>query len=319
MGAREAAGMAPVVKPDLPRVDFPTKFLPPALHQKYISENDVTHLKASYRLIDAAAADIGTKLLQRKGAEASQKAPPPLARQRQLRVGQPSKTGKIADVGDGAHTLSRPAAVPPPSSISFKDVAAEYFILPLINRFWNYFENELTREARAKGAFRAAGTGMILSPMAVAKLLSTLAIMVHASRHSTAFLAIIAPEALELAVMVGQNLKTNPDPPSEANGPREAETETDVLGSALELALVCLDASKELDGGRTLVIDKMDVLVAAGEWAGHLFEQEHEGVTTGANAGGLSEGRTRKAAAGVVVLVSEIVDQSRHLLGWTTS
>jgi hypothetical protein len=63
----------------------------------------------------------------------------------------------------------------------------------------------------------------------------------------------------------------------------------------------------------------MDVVVAAGEWAGHLFEQEHEGVTTGANAGGLSEGRTRKAAAGVVVLVSEIVDQSRHLLGWTTS
>ncbi len=315
MGAREAAGLATVIKPELPRVDFPSKFLPPPLHKKYISGNDTRHVKASYTLIDVAANDIGEQLLAKKGAEASQRTETPLVREKRLRVGKPAAKRKILD---GEASTRDPALMTtPPPTIHYKDIAAEYFVLPMINRFWNHFENEVTREARARSAYRAGGSGMVLSPLAIAKYLSTLAIMVHAARHSTAFLSIIAPEALELAVVVGQNIKTKPETLMNADGVKDAESEADVVGGALELALVCLDGSKELDGGRTLVTDKINVLMSAGEWAGQLFETEHKGISTGMNAGGLSEGRTRKAAAGVVVLVSEIVETSRHLLGWT--
>jgi telomere length regulation protein len=316
MGAREAAGLSPVVKPDLPRVDFPSKFLPATLHRKYIADNDTRQqVKASHTLIDVAANDIGKQVLAKKGSEASDRADAPLVRERRLRVGKQPTTQRVVD-GD-TRTQNSTIIIAPPSTVHYKDIAAEYFILPMINRFWSHFENEVTREARARGAFRAAGTGMVLSPLAIAKYLSTLAIMVHAARHSTSFLSIIAPEALELAVLVGQNIKTQPETLMNADGAKDTESEADVVGGALELALVCLDASKELDGGRTLVTDKMNVLMSTGEWAGQLFESEHKGVSTGMNAGGISEGRTRKAAAGVIVLVSEIVESSRHLLGWT--
>lgn len=79
----------------------------------------------------------------------------------------------------------------------------------------------------------------------------------------------------------------------------------------MEVALVVLDASYELDMGRTLARTKAGVLAAVGEWAAAVFKVE-EGSVQGersAGQGGMREGRLRSGAAGVVVKVSEIVEK----------
>ncbi len=316
MGAREAAGMPTVVKAIASKVDFPSKLLPPALHRQYIEENKQRASSSAFSLLDATAQDLGKQLLGRKGKEAEDRVEEQFVRQRQLRVGPNYKRGTVQTSGlDVDVAIAVPRAVTP-----YRDVAAEYFILPMINRFWNYFGSAVAREARNRGSQYAAGAGLVLSPFAVAKFLSTLAIMVHAARLSTAYLAVIAPATLELALMVGSMLRGDDEADAlvqqRSKGPH---ADADVVGSALELALVTLDTSKDLDGGRTLSTDHMDALVATGNWAGKIFEAEERGELTTINAGGKSEGRTRQAAAGVVVLISEIVDQSRHLRGWTMS
>ena len=57
---------------------------------------------------------------------------------------------------------------------------------------------------------------MVLSPMALEKLLMTLTLLLHAARHSPLFLAVLSPEALELAMTVGlrHNARPSDDPMS---------------------------------------------------------------------------------------------------------
>jgi telomere length regulation protein len=315
MGARELSGlgMAQPINTNR-RLDFPTKMLPPALHQKYIGPNDIPDNQYRNQLEDAVS---GVRdLMLSKSARRGEETIPELARDKKLRVG-PQRTSKVAEVGSMADrqmtsTDSRTSQTP---IMPFKDVAAEFFIMPLINRFWQYFQDSSTREARAISTgdrYRGAGTGMILSAMALEKMLMTLSLLIHAARHSAVFLSVLAPEAIELGVTIGARHL-----PSPSNNPlitdldtagmdEGSKTEAQVLAAALELVLVSLDVSVELDKGRTLAFDKPELVLAAGEWASGIFEVENRGGQVSSGQGGMREGRVKAVAAGVVVKIAEI-------------
>jgi telomere length regulation protein len=248
-------------------------------------------------------------LLLSKGAKKSEETVPQVAREKRLRV-----TPKRQKVAGGSLVSGRGepghehAGDQPPPVVAYSTVAAEYFVLPLINRFWDYYQDASVRETRALATgnrFRGAGTGMVLSPLSLGKLLATLALLIHAARHAPTFLAVLAPSAVELAVTIGAR---HPAAPTDfmASEPQEGDDapEGHVVGAALELALAALDTAVELDGGRTMAFDHPELVLATHEWARAVFEA-HNGGTIAAGMG--SQGaRVRAAAAGVVVKVSEV-------------
>ena len=312
MGARELSGLStPQPINTHRRLDFPTKMLPPALHQKYIGANDFPENRYANQL-EQAVSGVRDLMLSKSAKRAEEY--PELAREKKLRVG-PKKSTKVAEVGSLADREMSTTSTSQAPIMPFKDVAAEYFIMPLINRFWQYFQDSSTREARAINTgdrYRGAGTGMILSALALEKMLMTLSLLVHAARHSSVFLSVLAPEAIELGITIGaRHLATPSNNPMitdlDTQGVDEgSKTEAQVLAAALELVLVSLDVSVELDKGRTLALDKPELVLAAGEWATGVFEVESKGGQVSSGQGGLREGRVKATAAGVVVKISEI-------------
>ncbi|RXK40552.1 hypothetical protein M231_02204 [Tremella mesenterica] len=300
MGARELSGMSIPLPPSTKKIDFPSKILPPNLHRKYISPSDIPQT-ITYDPLDEAISGVRDLVLS-KSAQEGEKTIPSLAREKRLRVGSTRLT-KVAPIGSLQETQMMKPNTPKPI-VEFKDVAGEYFVMPLINRFWDYYTDSQIRESRAISSgsrYRSAGTGLILSSMALEKFLMTLALLIHSARHSPTFLAVLCPEALELALTIGARSPTLHDGMEEEEEGREAQ----VVGAALELVLVSLDHAFELDGGRTLVYDKSEMVLALGEWANGVFEACSKGERMGGE-GGLREGKLRATAAGVVVKISDI-------------
>lgn len=316
MGARELAGLSTFgVQNVSKRLDFPTKTLPPALHRKYIGPGDMTTSEPDQ--IELVANGIRDLLIS-KGANRGEETMPELAREKRLRVGTSRRT-LAAEVGSLSErqmaTKQSVQTAPHPPVAPFKDVAAEYFVMPLINRFWQHFQETSTRQAKALHSgtrYRGAGTGMILSPLALEKFLMTLSLLLHAGRHSPLFLAVLSPEALELAVTIGTRHIAQPNISGEEVD-EGSKQEAQVVDAALELALVCLDASVDLDSGRTLAMEKANLVLAVGEWAQGVFELESGGDEVAAGQGGAREGRIRASAAGVVVKVAEIGEKWSRL------
>lgn len=304
MAARETAGFSTLPRPNIPkRVDFPSKVLPPALHDRYLTEQDSRGASHAGLLLQAGKENVVDLVLKKKDVTEGNNAAP---RQRQLRAGAIPHRQSTS-----TNDLNTIAETNDPPVIPFKDIAAEYFLLPMINRFWTYFQDELARESRASSGRRgqAVGNGMILSPLAMSHFISALTIMMHAARHSPVYLAVLAPEALELAIAVGTQLAVsvaNADDRSLTSP--HAELETNVVAASLELALVCVNGSKELDGGRSLVREHMTSVMAAAEWASGVFGKEQKGESTSLHKGGLDEDRMRRTAAGVVLTVNSIVE-----------
>ena len=338
MGARELAGLSVPQTPSTRRIDFPSKTLPPALHQKYIGPNDLQpNGSSSYGgQLEDAIGGVRDMMLS-KGAKRGEETVPELAREKRLRVGSTTRTTKIAELGtaqDRQMSMSMSMSMSTRSNsdiatqtpvVPFKDVAAEYFIMPLINRFWQHYQDSTIRESRAMATgdrYRGAGTGMILSAMALEKMLMTLSVLLHAARHSSLFLSVLAPEALELGVTIGaRHLATPTNDPfltpasggkteegsgADAGSGSGSKSEAQVLAAALELVLISLDTSVELDKGRTLAMDKPELVLAVGEWATGVFEVENKGGEVSSGQGGMREGRVRATAAGVVVKIAEI-------------
>ena len=320
MGARELAGLSIPQPPKQRRkIDFPSKTLPPALHRKLISPTDSPFLLGPAKpqglipygssqgeeanddnvsdQIDEAAESLRSMLLS-KGARKADNIPE-FARTKRLRVSRQS----AAPTSDAPAVSSQQAVVP------FKDVAAEYFVLPLINRFWLAWQDSTVCESRANlngSKFKGAGTGLLFSSLAIEKLLMTLALLLHAARYSPVFLAVLAPDSLELAITLGA--RHVPDDPFTEN-PDPGQS-SQVLAAALEVALVVLDTSVDIDGGRNLAVEKAELVMAAAEWATGVFER----VTKGERAeGGDAGGRVEKGSAGVVVRIGEIAEKWAHL------
>ncbi|OXG77861.1 telomere length regulation protein [Cryptococcus neoformans var. grubii Br795] len=316
IGARELAGLSVPQAPRTTRsIDFPSKTLPPTLHNKYISSADIPlNRLLGYdpdNQLDQAIDGIRNLILS-KGARKGEETVSELAREKRLRVDE-IRRPKIAPVN--SHASSQMGRLARPPVVAFKDIAAEIFILPLINRFWQHFQDSSTREERAvmMGArYRAAGAGMVLSPMAMEKFMMALALMLDAARYSPLWLSVICPEALELAVTIG--IRHPPRPLlSGEEGIDPSRAEAQVLSAALELTLVCLDISVDLDGGRTLAMDKAALVMAVGEWASGVFKVESEGGEVSAGQGGRIEGKIKAEAAGVVVKVGEIGEKWGHM------
>nr|ODN92509.1 telomere length regulation protein [Cryptococcus depauperatus CBS 7841] len=318
MGARELAGLSvPQPQRTTRAIDFPTKTLPPALHNKYITSLDVppNRLIVNEAQIDQAINGIRDVILS-KGVRQGEETIPELARERRLRVTQPRHT-KVAPVNSLAASRMAQDPLPVPV-VAFKDIAAEYFVMPLINRFWHHFQDSSIREERAlmMGArYRSAGTGMVLSPMVMEKFLMSLTLMLDSARHSPVFLSVLCPEALELAVTIGVRHPPRPKLAHEEDLFDQHQPEAQVLSAALELTLVCLDISIDLDRGRTLAMDHTGLIMAVGEWASSVFKMENEGGGVAAGQGIRKGGGIRAEAAGVVIKMGEIGEKWGHVSG----
>ncbi|KAK7015025.1 telomere-reg-2 domain-containing protein [Favolaschia claudopus] len=296
-GARELAGLVQTLDPQN-RIGFPSKTLPAGLHQKYLQDSN------ERRTLPQILGDISREALDRD-AEANADKVPDLVRERRLRV---QKSPMISEAG--RHTPR-----PPPTNTSFNEVAAQYFIAPLINRFWLFFRDEQTREERTakydgRHRYQGAGTGLILNPIVLSHFLATLGILVHVSKNAPEWLAVIAPEALELAVTLG----TRPISSMETDDTEKSGSESkeaSVLTTTLELALVVLDGCLQLDNGRALGLDHTELLLGVGEWAGVVFSQLEKGAKI-AGGGGAQETRLTRAAAGVLLKVDGLTSRWRR-------
>jgi len=132
--------------------------------------------------------------------------------------------------------------------------------------------------------------------------------------YAPAWLAVVAPDALELAVTLGtRSISRGIEDDEESGGMSGSGDDKDarVLKTALELALVVLDACMELDGGRTLSLEHTALLLAVGDWAQGLFARLERGILV-KGGGGASEVGLRKAAAGVVIKVDEVSERWRR-------
>lgn len=305
LGARELAGLyVPSSTIAVNRIAFPSKVLTPALHQKYLADSNQD--SAVPQLLDG----ITLKAINR-GKEPNADNVPGLVRERRLRLQTPAR---VTEVG---HKLGE---VPPSSKTSFNEVAAQFFIAPFINRFWLFLRDEQTREERTthhegRARYRGAGTGLILNPIVLSRFLSTLAIMVHASVHAPEWLAIIAPDSLELAITLGTRpVSLSEVEESEDDSVADGESkgkEASVLSTAMELALVVLDGCLEADGGRALSLDHSPLLLGTSEWASTVFAHLEKGAKV-TGGGGAQEIKLRRAAAGLLLKADELTSRWRR-------
>ncbi|KIJ69466.1 hypothetical protein HYDPIDRAFT_80280 [Hydnomerulius pinastri MD-312] len=315
LGARELASL-PVYSPELQplasaRTAFPSKMLPSALHQKYLAAGSQNNVQLLLDGIARAAID--------RGQEATADKVPELIRERQLRIRKPAK---VTEVAPGRNESLLPSQSRPPSATTFTEVAAEFFIMPFVNRFWVFLRDEQIREERTAQRdvlyqYRSAGTGLILNPVVLAHFLNTTAILVHAAQNAPQWLALIAPDTLELAVTVGSRQLTKPvneDTEEERAGASENSErgkEASVLTSALDLSLIILDGCLELDGGRSLGLEHTALLIGVGEWASQVFSLLEKGTRV-EGGGGAHEIKLRRATAGVVLKVDELTSKWRR-------
>ncbi|KAG6858412.1 hypothetical protein C0993_005801, partial [Termitomyces sp. T159_Od127] len=124
-------------------------------------------------------------------------------------------------------------------------------------------------------------------------------------------MAVVAPDALELAVTIGarpvSRIETDPEDDEQSGGRGK---EASVLTAALELALIVLDGCMEIDGGRVISLEYTTLLLGAGEWAGGLFGQLEKGIKI-QGSGGVHEIKIRRAAAGVLLKIDELTSKWR--------
>ncbi|CUA73441.1 Cingulin [Canis lupus familiaris] [Rhizoctonia solani] len=320
LGARELAGLPIPAPPNdtskRPRIDFPSKVLPGSAHLEYMQESDVPPPPANriegpsrYRIegmtsqVSSLVNDLSGMAITRSKQE-TEDSIPQIVRQRALRVG-PNPGRGITPVDANAPTklgyLSSQTPVVP-----FAQVAAEYFVAPLINRFWAHLKSSMAHESYARHGTSlkaGVGTGMILSPLVMTHLLGTLAVLLHAARHAPPFLHVLAPDAAELALSVGTR-------PLSRTGDEEG-TEGGVLAGALELALTVLDSALELDGGQVFALERADLLLGIGQWASTVFEALDKGERA-PGVGGKDEEKAVRIAAGLVLTCERIVSKWRR-------
>jgi telomere length regulation protein len=314
LGARELASL-PLPASALPpissaRIAFPSKTLPAEQHRKYVAAgNQADVVQQMLESISLSAI--------KNGKDDSIDKAPELVRERRLRIQKPAKVVELTRPATST-TVTKPRL---PTETTFTEVAAEFFIVPLINRFWLFLRDEQTREERTVHhetlhQYRGAGTGLILNPMVLAHFLATLAVLVHAARNAPEWLAVVAPDALELAVTLGtrplsRHDNDEDDGPAGGPGGEAKSKEASVLTAALELALIVLDGCLELDGGRSVGLDHTALLLGTGEWAGGVFSLLEKGARV-PGGGGALEARLRGAAAGVLIKVDSLTSTWRR-------
>ncbi|PFH46357.1 hypothetical protein AMATHDRAFT_155382 [Amanita thiersii Skay4041] len=206
----------------------------------------------------------------------------------------------------------------------FTLLGSTYFILPLINRFWLYLRDGQTRQGGTmhlggRSKYCGAGTGLLLSPLVLAQFLRTLAALAHTFRNATDWLAIIAPEALELAVTIGMQQTTYMDPEADVDNiglktPEREDVDALVLTAVLELILVILENCVEKDGGKYLCLYHMTILFNINDWASGIFSRLNQGYRP--QGGGSHETKLLKY---IIAVLHQIDSMQRWLKGTTDS
>ncbi|EAU88142.1 telomeric DNA binding protein [Coprinopsis cinerea okayama7 len=311
MGARELASL-PIPESTAPaaRVEFPSKMLPPSMHRRYIAAS-----QADRELVPLLMDTISRSAIEQQRQSDAANREPTIVREKALRI------KKAAPISEATKRDRLGLAISPPKKTTFTQVAAEFFIAPLVNRFWLFLREEQTREQRTahlegRSKYRGAGTGLILNPLILSHFLRTLGILVNASQNAPEWLAIIAPDTLELAVSLGTRpISASETEDDEEEGTKE-EKEASVISSALELSLVILDGCLIVDDGRTLGLEHTTLLLGVQEWAGKIFESLEQGLKI-SGGGGMQEARIRSTTAGVLLKVDEIISRwKRSMLDW---
>ncbi|KAK0450659.1 telomere length regulation protein-domain-containing protein [Armillaria borealis] len=307
LGAREMGGLA-----HSPLSQYPSKLLPASLHRKYITGQD-----SETSVLPAIMGDLTRQAIQ-NGKDSAAENAPTLVRERRLRIQKPQMVSEVRKPEHYNDTMQR-------SAVKFTEVAAEFFVGPLINRFWLFLRDEQTREERTahlKGrqVYYGAGTGLILNSLVLSYFLSTLGVLLHASRNAPEWSAVLGPDALELAVNIGTRPVSRIEGEEELNGGEGAKNqegsgsmqrEASVLQSALELALVILEGYQEADEGKSLCLEHTALLFGVGEWAGAVFSRLDKGERV-KGGGGASETGLQRAAAGVLLKTDTITSKWRR-------
>lgn len=310
IGARELASLpVPPSTVSGERIQFPSKMLPGPLHNKYLKASG-----ADQELVPRIMDSISTQAIDKQKEPSSDKVPQ-LVRERRLRINKPPR---ITEVSQPVNPTIQLQQFPQHKTTSFTEVAAEFFIVPLVNRFWLFLRDEQTREARTsrlegRSRYYGAGTGLVLNPVVLAHFLRTLAILVNASQNAPEWLAIISPDTLELAVTIGTRPVSHMEDDEEgsSDSSERAKKEASVLTSALELALVVLDGSLEIDEGRSLGLEHTALLLGTGEWASKIFNNLDKGMLV-EGGGGVHEVKLRRATAGVLLKVDDLTSRWRR-------
>lgn len=193
-----------------------------------------------------------------------------------------------------------------------------YFISPLISRFWLFLRDEQRREQRTtlregRSVHHGAGSGLILNPVTLAQFLRTLAILTHLSRLCPEWLAIVAPDTLEIALTIGTLPVSRVELEYDIEHIRGSKTtdhwerkEAAVLTAAVELVLVVLDGCLELDRGRFLSLQRAPLLRSTSDWGRTLFSRLNQGIKV-SGGGGLHETALMRAVTGVLFKVDDIM------------
>ena len=312
MGARELASLPiPPSRVSKERTAFPSKQLPGPLHRQYLAAS-----QGGGQVVAAIMDQISRNLLDQAG-ESVKDVPTEITRERRLRLQKTKPVIQEVEALDlnPYSQLDKPIAKP---KTRFIDVAAEFFIIPFINRFWLFLRDEQMREERTShlegtSKYSGSGTGLILNAFVLAQFLRTMSILVNAAQNAPEWLSIIAPGALELAVTLGTRPITRVDTgeDDEETSEERQNKEASVLTAALELALVILNGSLELDGGRTLSLEHTTLLFGAGEWASKVFADLDKGLRV-QGGGGSQEKILNRTAAGVLLKIDELTSTWRQ-------
>lgn len=237
-------------------------------------------------------------------------------------------------------TLTRPRE-------KYIDLAGSVFLFPLLNRLSAHVRETSSRFSRLNtsgngsrggpgpGVGLGLGSGIniglssLFDPQVLSALLDTLSVLAHSARNASDFLALLAPETMEAALLVATRALplalAGAGSASSSKGEAGGEGDHALLhllhGSCLSLLLVVLDASFFRDEGRTLLrFHSRPLLEDVGEFAAGVFERvegEGERAAAGAGAGGgraAREGVSRAArcSAAVVLRIEEMRSRWRE-------
>ncbi|KAK4051053.1 telomere binding protein [Microbotryomycetes sp. JL201] len=265
---------------------FPSKQLPDAMHRKLLGANGID-------VIDRLSTDLTNVALSNARSEAETTLPE-AAREKVIRV----RRFGTAKSPEHKRTHGR---------ITYLAVATEYFIMPLVNRFWLYVK-DATATSSAGNPYttgRINSVPTLLEPIVLSKFFSTVAVLVHASRHAPTFTTVTVPTVLSLLIMLKPS--------------RVDEADDVVQTSQMELLLTVFEAVSELDHGDSLVNSVhgdgqvgIDLVMQIKEWAEQVFELDER-----RNVGSNALGRSGRASAGLLLRVDEVLQRWRGRMGWT--
>jgi telomere length regulation protein len=280
LGARTLAGLPTTISPptkqgEIESQAFPSQKLPEKLHQRYLKAASVDE---NARELSALTEDITNIALSRTRENAEGNMP------------QAAKE-KLLSVRETRHMHNRPTASrglrPKEDFPAYNDLAVGTFIMPILNRFWLYLQDVSTSPQNFRtGVFKGGSVGSVtlLEPMLLSKFLATITILVDTARHSPHFLAVLAPETLELVLAI-----------------RGIDSDNEAVRTGLlQLALAVVDNSTSLDGGRMLARDYTKTIWQLKDWAEEVWRQS-EGKGVG------EEGR---AAAGLLLRIDSVVTKT---------